>query len=1262
MKLKKCIILLVNIFLIYVLHSQSLINNPFKTNVFIPDSGQFKEITNSNAKIYFGTIDEHIYFTPNSFFFDFIIRNKLKENEEEEKKKDKIKIKHYHVSCEFLNSNTKKIQPLNPTTSYYTFGEKGVEHIKFKGFQQIRYQQLYKGVDAYFYFPNFDSVGIKYFFKVFPNTDYKQIQLKWTGIKSIEIDNNNLKIKTKVGDIYHYNLKAYYLKSHRNLTINWTLINKNTIGFNIKEPIENDTLIIDPWIVSPNSLTNNQNAYDIDYDIYDNAYVFGGSYPYKLAKYSPNGTLLWTYTIPNSFSSSYQMYSEHSVLKTSGSVYIGEGLISSSPNPRVIKVSTNGTQIFMNTINNSNNEIWTIFYNQCSGKMMAFGGGNAAAMYNTYVFSDTNLTSVSMINSNGVTNVPANDIADAVLDNNGDFFALIASAGGHPQNGYIYKSLFSNGYNAPPSFAVSSGYTLDEICSMSIFPASVCHGLNQSNRMNALALNSSYLFSYDGKTLKAWNKTTGLLLAQVVVNAAYASGFNRSHEGIAVDECNRIYVGGYQTVHSYSFTGNSFIPLSNITSNVPNEVFDIMLNESTSTLFVSGKGFVSTHTVNSCNSLSLSILTSNSCGSTGTATAIVSGGTPPYSYLWSTGATTSVVTNLSPGTYSILVHDASCIGKYTTSNFTITGSTTNFSVTHTLSPPSCFGYSNGSATISVNGGTAPYSYTWMPSNSTSSIATNLSAGTYTVNIQDVSGCSTVHTLTLNQPPDMTVQAIPINSISCFNGSDGSASVTVSGGTSPYSCNWTPGNMNTFTVSGLSSIVYTVTITDSNLCAKSTTLSIPQPSSLTILTNTPIACYGNTAVVTATINGGTGNYSYTWSPGNLTGQSSYTLSNILSNQQVSLTVADNNCPPQSTTINVNVLQPLTATGSSYTICNNTTINLFPQIISPGNGGPYSYYWVNNGATSSYINVIGNSNTPIQTFTVQISDGCTIPDANAVFTITTLPFSFAPVNIYVSPNQGCSPLNVTYSFNSNDSITNFQWYFGNNNTSTYNPTTITYTNSGIYSPTLTLTNQYGCKKDTVLSNIVNVFPVPIAAFECLPSYSASVIDASITFTNLSTPNDSSVNFTWNFGDPCSFDNFSTETNPVHEYTCPGTFTVLLIATNQYGCMDTSIRIVWIKPEIHLYIPNCFTPNGDGLNDIFQPKGMGIVENDYKLLIFDRWGEEIFESNEFSIGWDGKVKKSNVLAAEGVYVYKIYCKDIRGRAYEFVGHVTCLPTKTN
>jgi gliding motility-associated-like protein len=97
--------------------------------------------------------------------------------------------------------------------------------------------------------------------------------------------------------------------------------------------------------------------------------------------------------------------------------------------------------------------------------------------------------------------------------------------------------------------------------------------------------------------------------------------------------------------------------------------------------------------------------------------------------------------------------------------------------------------------------------------------------------------------------------------------------------------------------------------------------------------------------------------------------------------------------------------------------------------------------------------------------------------------------------------------------------------------------------------------------------------------------------------------------------------------------------------------------ITPDMGVYIPNAFTPDGNGRNDVFMPYGYGIKEDMYKMEIFDRWGELIFNSTEFRKGWDGKVKGSDVIAQDGVYIYKITITDLENNKKNYVGHVTLI-----
>lgn len=323
-KLLNNTILLMLIMRIFInsLFSQYSIKHPFKTNVFIPDSGQLVNYSALRKKSLFGNVDEKIFFDKTHICFTFAERIVKQDEKENDPDAGEVEIKPHHVYLVFEKSQPKKIQALYPISSYYTFGEKHYEHIRFKGYEILKYEEMYKGVDAYFRFPDADSNGLCYYFKVHPLSDYQQIEMRWKNITSLEVRGSDLVVKTKFGEIKNYSLRGYYSSDHSPVKVRWKILSKDKVGFEAEEYRSNDTLVIDPWIVTPSTLTNNQRAYDVDYDKYGNVYVQGGYYPYKLAKYDVNGTLLWTFTWPAGFSSSFQFYSEHSIIRQSGSIYI----------------------------------------------------------------------------------------------------------------------------------------------------------------------------------------------------------------------------------------------------------------------------------------------------------------------------------------------------------------------------------------------------------------------------------------------------------------------------------------------------------------------------------------------------------------------------------------------------------------------------------------------------------------------------------------------------------------------------------------------------------------------------------------------------------------------------------------------------------------------------------------------------------------------------------------------------------------------------
>lgn len=134
------------------------------------------------------------------------------------------------------------------------------------------------------------------------------------------------------------------------------------------------------------------------------------------------------------------------------------------------------------------------------------------------------------------------------------------------------------------------------------------------------------------------------------------------------------------------------------------------------------------------------------------------------------------------------------------------------------------------------------------------------------------------------------------------------------------------------------------------------------------------------------------------------------------------------------------------------------------------------------------------------------------------------------------------------------------------------------------------------------------------------------------------------------------FSTAQNPIHHYTSPGLYNVKLSIENENHCLDTIIHAIKIKPDFLLVMPNSFTPNGDGLNEVFKPGAIiGADEKSYGLFVYNRWGELLYEGHNLTVGWDSYVKGKQV--QEGVYTWRVKIKDLEGALHQYAGQVTVL-----
>ncbi|MES2398178.1 MAG: PKD domain-containing protein, partial [Bacteroidota bacterium] len=210
---------------------------------------------------------------------------------------------------------------------------------------------------------------------------------------------------------------------------------------------------------------------------------------------------------------------------------------------------------------------------------------------------------------------------------------------------------------------------------------------------------------------------------------------------------------------------------------------------------------------------------------------------------------------------------------------------------------------------------------------------------------------------------------------------------------------------------------------------------------------------------------------------------------------------------------------------------------------------------------------------------------------------------------------------------------------------------FANDSVFAPatfdiTLTVTSDSGCVSTLSKNNYITVYPNPEANFSAMPD-TVAIIDPIISILDASTGADF---WNWDFGDLET----ATLYNPSpHTYSNTGDYIITLVTSNQYGCVDTTSRTIYVEPDFVFYIPNAFTPNGDEINDTFFGKGIGIIE--FEMMIFDRWGNLIFFSDDINKPWDGKANNGTELAQMDVYVYSIRLLDIRLKKHKYRGNVT-------
>lgn len=603
-------------------------------------------------------------------------------------------------------------------------------------------------------------------------------------------------------------------------------------------------------------------------------------------------------------------------------------------------------------------------------------------------------------------------------------------------------------------------------------------------------------------------------------------------------------------------------------------------------------------------------------------------------------------TNLAPGTYTPQIRFVNgCSTTLAPVTFTEPAQVT-------ASASSSGTYCDGTLVFllgtTTSGGTPTFS--WTGPNSFTSTLQNPTVvgqtGTHTYQlIVSVNGCQSAPVSTT-----VTIQAIPVAVASntgpyCAGAPILLNSSTTSTGTITYS--WTGPNAFTSSVQNPTNATasgnYTLIVSE-NGCQSS-------PVSTTVVINPlPTAqasyaapfCTGTTLQLNGSTTS-TGTVAYSWSGPN--GYTS-TLQNPTDGTDAgvyTLVVMESGCTSAPSSVNVISEIPSVTVSNSGPYCAGNPIQLNGSTTSSGTA---SYSWSGpNGYSSQIQNPSDATLGGIYTLVITIGS-CT----NLASTVVSVKAN--PVAAF-SSSAPCMNDSVVFaslcSAPAPEIITNWHWDFNDGFTSSEEHPKHLFGSTGVHSVFLKVTTASNCIAS--ISQDIEVKAAINANFHFSPS-GISTLDPTVHFVNASS---NATFYLWDFGFE---NNQSTETSPDFIYpTQPGSYPVKLVAYNDEGCKDSITKIISIKDEMIHYVPNAFTPDGDEFNQVFKPVfSSGFDPQNYTLLIFNRWGETVFESHDTNTGWDGSY--SGELVAEGAYTWNITVKQFHSDAFEtFSGHVTLI-----
>ena len=528
-------------------------------------------------------------------------------------------------------------------------------------------------------------------------------------------------------------------------------------------------------------------------------------------------------------------------------------------------------------------------------------------------------------------------------------------------------------------------------------------------------------------------------------------------------------------------------------------------------------------------------------------------------------------------------------------------------------------------------------FTWTPGAYTTSTVLVFPAATttYTVSGTDAHNCTGQASVTVTINTSPTLNLLPAAPTICANSS---LNITASGATSYH---WSPATGLSATTGATVSASPTITTTYS---VKATTTGITcTTTKQVVVTVNPLPVVNVTATPPTICNGGstqlavTNLTNFTWTPSGQT-ITPVTVSPVTPTTYSVSGTDVNGCSGSGTVaVNVQVAPPINISSYDSSVCAGSSI------ILTANGGASGYTWQPgnlSGVSVSVTPAIGTTYT---------ATGIFYGSCQVTASLFVNVFSRSNALFIASPLLGCAPLNVKLT-NQSSNASAYHWLFSDGGSSFLSFPNHTF-NAGTWDVTLIANNANNCPDTLTIPHYITVNPKPTANFNTTPIFNTpiEVSNATIQFNNLTNGNNNT--YAWNFGDNTS----SILTNPLHTYSTPGNYYITLVATNSFGCPDTTVYgVIEVIAPLHISMPSAFTPNGDEHNDkfnmIFQP-----LMQSMDLQIYNRWGQLIYETTDIKSGWDGTFNGEP--QPIGVYTYIVSATFNDGRTATKQGNVTLL-----